>query len=99
GTITVGTFTYDRGLIAGQSYTRTEQFTLPVHIQGQYQIEVATDLYDTIFERNVGAGTGETNNTILDPDILAVQLTPRPDLQVSNVLSPASVPAGSAVSV
>ncbi|MEQ1845315.1 MAG: CARDB domain-containing protein, partial [Nitrospira sp.] len=99
GAITVGTFSYDRGLAAGLSYTRTEQFSLPAFIQGQYQVEVLTDVSNVVFERNVGAGTGEANNTVLDPDILTVQLRPRPDLQVSNVLSPASVPAGSGVSL
>jgi hypothetical protein len=99
GTITVGTFIYDRGLPAGQSYTRTEQFTLPSFIQGQYQVEVVTDVNAVLFERNLGPGTGDANNTTLDPDILTVQLRPRPDLQVSNVVSPASIPAGSGVSL
>ncbi|MDH5639643.1 MAG: putative Ig domain-containing protein, partial [Nitrospira sp.] len=99
GTITVGDFVYDRGLLAGQSYTRTESFTLPAFIQGEYQLEVTTDVKDALFERNLGAGTGEANNTTGDTAFLTLQLRPRPDLQIANVVAPARVEAGGTVSL
>ncbi|MDH5668376.1 MAG: Ig-like domain-containing protein, partial [Nitrospira sp.] len=99
GTIPVGDFVYDRGLLAGQSYTRTESFTLPSFIQGEYQLEVTTDSQDALFERTVGTGTGETNNTTHDAAFMTVQLRPRPDLRVSSVTAPATVEAGGSVSL
>ncbi len=94
---------YENGPVApGTTYTRTEQVTLPVHINDLYTVYVTTDLADddhpfgTIYE---GGDALEENNTTGSLVPLAVSAKPRPDLQVADIEIPDHVPAGSALSV
>jgi hypothetical protein len=64
-TTTLGQFTYDRGLAAGTTYSRTERFQLPAKIQGIYQIVVATNTGRTVFE----LGAAANNNSLGDDQV------------------------------
>jgi len=91
--IEIGRFTVTQGLDGGRSYTRTENFALPLHISGVYEVFVMTDATRVVAETN------ETNN---DPALgaeLTIALTPRPDLTVTAVNAPATVTSGTVVDV
>ena len=98
--IDLGSFTYDRGLEADKNYTRTEHFTLPAKIEGVYQVVVTTNALryneDPLLYEH---GTAADNNQVADDDVLRIGLKPRPDLQISSVISPDRVPAGGTASV
>ena len=98
--VTLGTFTYDRGLAAGISYSRTEQVRLPSKIQGLYRIQVTTNAYlggtGTQVYEYAAAGL---NNTALSTGSLQVSLLSRPDLQIDTVTVPEHVTAGTSVGI
>ena len=48
--ITIGSFVNERILPAGQSYQRTERFTLPQRIEGVYRLVVTTNTDRGIYE-------------------------------------------------
>jgi VCBS repeat-containing protein len=93
--IQVGTFTHTGDLGIGLSYTRTERFLLPTHIQGVYRASVVTDADFAVYEY----GAAAQNDTTVDSDTLSVQVMARPDLQVDSAVVPTSVPAGGTVSM
>ncbi|MHC4994061.1 MAG: CARDB domain-containing protein, partial [Planctomycetota bacterium] len=93
--ISLGAFTYisePTGLQAGTTYTRQERFTLPVNTSGVFRAEVTTNANNALFELGVTA-----NNTVLDDATLEIQLLPRPDLQVQQIIAPAEASAGGTV--
>ncbi len=90
----LGSFDYVLSLPAGQSYTRSELFQLPKHTSDLYEIVVETDASQKVYEHNF-----ENNNTTVDDQSLTVTVMPRPDLQVSEIVAPDTVDAGSAFSV
>ena len=90
----LGTFDNFSSLPAGQSYTRTEAITLPVHINNQFNVQVITNFSNLLFENGAMA-----NNTGTAAAPLAVSVMPRPDLQVYEIDAPATVDAGATFSV
>ncbi len=92
GTV-VGSYIHQGPLAAGQSYTRTEQITLPLHISGAYEFIVVTDATNAVYE-----GAGEGNNRLASTTPVVVTVLPRPDLVVTDVTVPATVEAGASLS-
>lgn len=95
--IPLGAFHYvsePTGLPAGRSYTRREQFTLPINVQGLFQVEVETNRSGSLFELGATA-----NNTARDDETMLITLPPRPDLQVQQVIAPAQASAGGTVTL
>ncbi|HEY4313325.1 MAG TPA: CARDB domain-containing protein [Pirellulales bacterium] len=74
-------------LSPGANYTRTNTYTLPNGISGQYAIKVVT---------NSNNGTAEVNaaNDILASSAFPLYLSPYADLQVSSVTAPPTATAG-----
>ena len=93
GTV-VGTFTFTGPLIAGQSYSRTGQIVLPLHITGAYNIIIVPNAGATVYE---GANNGTGQATSTSPIVVSAQ--PRPDLVVTSITAPATINAGAAASV
>ena len=87
----IGRFTNSQGLDAGKTYERNERFQFPLRFQGPYQFYVRTDATGVIAE------TAEINNVIGATGPITVTLHPRPDLQVTKLEIPATVPAGGGV--
>ncbi|MCU0981341.1 MAG: hypothetical protein MUF25_19485, partial [Pirellulaceae bacterium] len=92
--IQLGKFQYQGPLPAGMSYSRSEQLTLPSHINDLYQIVVTTNFDDAVYEHGATA-----NNRRVHDLPLAVSIQPRPDLQVFSITAPAQVDAGGTFSV
>ncbi|MBD2200392.1 MULTISPECIES: CARDB domain-containing protein [Calothrix] len=92
--IELGTLNYGSGLEARKSYSRSEQFTLPSTLQGQYQIVILTNHTNTLYEHGA-----TNNNTTVDSDVLQITLAPRPDLQIQEIFAPENVSAGGTVSL
>ena len=89
----LGRFGNSQGLNAGMTYTRTERFQFPLHMQGLYQFYVQTDVDGTVAETN------EANNRIGATQAITISLQPRPDLQVTALTIPDEVPAGGVIDV
>ncbi|WP_205678900.1 CARDB domain-containing protein [Aquisphaera insulae] len=92
--IPLGNFSYNSGLEAGKSYTRSEQFALPDNIQGLYRVQVRTNANNALYEHGA---TG--NNLVADDATILVRLAPHPDLQVSSVSAPDRVQGGGTIAV
>jgi hypothetical protein len=93
GTV-VGTYTFTGPLIAGQSYTRTAQIVLPLHMTGAFNVVVVPNAGNTVFE---GAYNNTGEATASSPLLISAQ--PRPDLVVTSITAPATINAGAAASV
>ncbi|HLF95978.1 MAG TPA: CARDB domain-containing protein, partial [Methylococcaceae bacterium] len=98
--VTLGSFTYDRGLESGIRYTRTEQVRLPSRIEGLYRVKVVTNANlggtgSQVYEH----GTARDNNVLLSGDRLQVNLDDRPDLRVGTLTVPEHVTAGTAAAI
>ena len=94
-TYNLGLFGNTGPLQAGLSYTRTEQVTLPKHIQGIFQLVLQTNHGPApIFEDGLTA-----NETLVDPDTLTVTLPANPNLQVFSVDAPQSANAGGTLGI
>ena len=93
GTV-VGTFTFTGPLIAGQSYTRTAQIVLPLHMTGVFNVVIVPNANAAVYEGSFN-GTGQA--TSVTPITIAAQ--PRPDLVVTSITAPATIDAGAAASV
>ncbi|MFC1783644.1 DVUA0089 family protein, partial [Planctomycetota bacterium] len=92
--IQLGNFTYNGPLQAGMTYKRREQFRLPIHFDGQYEVVVTTNYNNTLYEH------GETvNNTLVDDNPVNITIKPRSDLQVSSITVPTEVDAGGTFAV
>ncbi len=91
--ISLGRFTYDQGLEAGKSYSRTEQFSVPARLEGLYQVVVKTNKNESLYEHGA-----TDNNTTVDKEILQINLPLRPDLQVESLEAPLTVSAGGTIS-
>ncbi|WP_198648553.1 CARDB domain-containing protein, partial [Cyanothece sp. BG0011] len=80
----LGYFNFTGNIASGESIERTQSFTLPLDLTGDYQVAVTTDYYG-----NLPEGTqNESNNTTTDEDTLTLELSPIPNLQVSSVTAP-----------
>ena len=93
--VVLGTFGYTLPLLAGQTYTRTEQVRLPSKIEGSYRVRVITNSDGGLYEY----GSARNNDQLLSSGITDVSLLARPDLRVSDVVVPASVTAGTTAGV
>lgn len=94
-TVTLGSFSYDRGLESGIRYTRTEQVRLPSKIEGQYRVKVITNANGQLYEY----GTARDNNTLTSTEITDISLNDRPDLRVGTMVVPEHVTAGTSASI
>ncbi|MGO9809269.1 MAG: Ig-like domain repeat protein, partial [Isosphaeraceae bacterium] len=83
----LGQFASPENLSPGQSYQRTQDFTLPQGISGNYQIVVTTDVGSSFYDIN------PANNTASSA-VFPVQLTPSPDLQVTAITVPPTATDG-----
>ncbi|TRU69655.1 MAG: hypothetical protein EWV55_20760, partial [Microcystis viridis Mv_BB_P_19951000_S69] len=80
----VGIFEYSGSLAAGASLNRTQSYSVPLSLTGNYRVVVTTDYYGQIAE-----GTqNESNNTTTDDRSISLQLAPVPNLQVTGVTAP-----------
>jgi subtilase family serine protease len=80
----VGVFEYSGSLAAGASLNRTQSYSVPLGLTGNYRVVVTTDYYGQIAE-----GTqNESNNTTTDDRPISLQLAPVPNLQVTGVTAP-----------
>jgi subtilase family serine protease len=80
----VGIFEYSGSLAAGASLTRTQSYSVPLSLTGNYRVVVTADYYGYIAE-----GTqNESNNTATDDRPISIQLSPVPNLQVTGVNAP-----------
>ncbi|HEX8961620.1 MAG TPA: CARDB domain-containing protein, partial [Rhodocyclaceae bacterium] len=98
--VSLGSFSYDRGLESGIRYSRTEQVRLPAKIEGLYRIKVVTNANlggsgNQVYEH----GAARSNNALLSADVTQVNLNDRPDLRVGTVTAPDHVIAGGSASV
>ncbi|MFO1403439.1 MAG: CARDB domain-containing protein [Azonexus sp.] len=98
--VSLGSYTYDRGLESGIRYTRTEQVRLPAKIEGLYRIKVVTNA-------NLGGGGNQVyeygaargNNSLTSADTTEVSMYDRPDLRVTVVSVPEHVTAGTGAAI
>ncbi|MEM7806664.1 MAG: FG-GAP-like repeat-containing protein [Planctomycetota bacterium] len=79
-------------LAPGQSYTRTNRYTLPEGISGDFRIRVETNFQQQQFE-------SDGSNNVADSDVFAVTLSPFADLQAAVTAASTNVTAGSLLSV
>ncbi|WP_422665759.1 CARDB domain-containing protein (plasmid) [Anabaena sp. PCC 7938] len=93
--ISLGSFNYGNGLQAGKNYTRSEQFVLPSTLQGLYEVVVKTNTTNSLYENSATANNTSSTN----PNNLLVSLTPRPDLQVKEIIAPTTANAGGTISL
>ncbi|MBU1984631.1 hypothetical protein KJ815_09505, partial [bacterium] len=80
-------------LPSGASYTNSATFTLPQGITGDYYVFARTDFSGHVQE------SSENDNLGRNDDPMHVNLTPPPDLQVTNIISPANAFSGQSVSM
>ena len=81
------------GLAAGESYTRSTSVQIPADATGSRWIFVTADRQLEIAE------TAETNNTTVGSPAVWVTTRPYPDLQVADVIAPATLPVGDTITV
>lgn len=75
------------------SYSNTATFTLPNGINNKYYIFIETNAFNALTESDV------TNNTGISGSTINVQLTPPPDLQVSQVTPPNNAFSGQPIEI
>jgi subtilase family serine protease len=92
--VALGDVLHTGALAAGDSYSALATVTLPEGISGSFQLFVATDVEDAVFERAFNA-----NNIGKSVAPIAVSLAPAPDLMVSDVTAPAQAQPGQLVSL
>ncbi|MCX6930623.1 MAG: hypothetical protein NT154_46570, partial [Verrucomicrobia bacterium] len=100
-TYLLGEFPYTVGLAATSSVTRVQSVTIDRAqvTDGNYYLTVVVDALNEIHEGLPGS-PAETNNTGVSAQPVQVQLTPLPDLVVSQVVAPTnSVYGGQQISV
>ncbi|WP_162915611.1 CARDB domain-containing protein [Paraflavitalea soli] len=78
---------------AGSSYSNTATFTLPNGINNKYYIFIEANAFHAFPESN------ETNNTGISASTTNIQLTPPPDLQVTQVTPPNNAFSGQPVEI
>ena len=89
----LGTLNNPAFLAVGDSYRSTLTARLPQGIDGDYYFIVRTDVFNSVFELD-----GENDNAGVST-LTDVQLTPPPDLRVTNVSAPNLAFSGQPVSV
>ncbi|MEX2307284.1 MAG: CARDB domain-containing protein [Pirellulales bacterium] len=79
----VGSFSFTGAVAAGQSIVRTQSISLPIDASGPRWVVVHTDADNSLFEY-----ASDGNNSTVDDQAIAAQLSPFPNLVVSNVTAP-----------
>jgi YD repeat-containing protein len=92
--VPLGEFRYTGSLATDATYTRREAVLLPAHISGLYDLIIATNTEQSIYE-----GVAANNNSRPAAEPLTVSIQPRPDLQISDVTVPENVDAGGTLAV
>jgi hypothetical protein len=90
---TLGNISNLTALDAGESYQQTAVFNVPLNLTGTYYVTVRTDVYNQVPELSTA------NNTMVSPTVLEINLTPPPDLQVTNIQVPTFAFSGSQINV
>jgi subtilase family serine protease len=78
----------------GNSYTATQEITLPVGVSGDFYFLVQFDAANQVSE-----GVFESNNTGFNPTPTYINLTPPPDLEVDSVIIPATALASRGLTI
>jgi RHS repeat-associated protein len=89
--VTIGSFTHSGLLQANQTYSNSVLVSLPGNLSGQYQLFVATDTSNQVYESN------QNNNDAHSG--IQIQAQPTADLQVSSVTAPATIASGELLTV
>jgi hypothetical protein len=92
--IFLGSFVRTQALVSGESYSSTQNVTLPIGISGNFYLIVETDSDNTIFE-----GAFEDNNQNYTATPIQVNLTPPPDLGVEILSIPANPTASRDITI
>lgn len=71
------------------AYTAGLDVALPIGMEGDFHVIVATDFYNQVYE-----ATGDANNTSARTTATKIVLTPPPDLEIVDVDMPLSMRAG-----
>ena len=93
-TTLLGTFEHVGDLSPLQSYTETQQITLPSNVQGPFYVFVETDSGDAIFQ-----GPTPPSNIGYDPTPIQITLPPPADLQVTSIEVPSTAGSGLPISI
>ncbi len=80
-----GSYSFTGTIAAGQSVTRSQEVTLPINWSGDRWFVVITDGGNSINEL-----TNENNNTTVAAQPINIQLSPFPNLQVTEVTPPSA---------
>ncbi len=93
--IYLGNFVYNNSILSSQSIVRVQTVTIPKGIAtgGDYYIIMHEDMYDDLFE-GLDFEKGETNNYTASMLPINIQITPSPDLIVTNVIAPQNAFSG-----
>ncbi|NCT62651.1 MAG: hypothetical protein GPJ03_06150, partial [Microcystis aeruginosa G13-01] len=91
GDIVLGDFNRNGLLNVGESYTRSELFSLPFNLIGNYNLYVITDSSNQVYE-----GNNEGNNTAVQTINVTRQTA---DLQVTQVTAPNTTASGQPLTV
>jgi len=89
--ILLKTIAHSGAISANEAYTQNTIISLPEGISGTFYMIVQTDSDNNVSE------VIESNNTFISP--ISIQLSPYPDLQLSNVDIPSSCIAGQSISI
>jgi len=80
-------------LPSGESYENSLSFTVPQGLSGYFYFLVKTDVWNNVFESEF------ENDNILASSLTEIQLTPPPDLQVTEVVAPSDAFSGQSISL
>ncbi len=80
-------------LPSGAIYENSLAFTVPQGLSGDFYFIVKTDIWNNVFEAEF------ENDNILASSLTEIQLTPPPDLQVTDVVSPSDAFSGQSISL
>jgi hypothetical protein len=90
---TLGNVSNLTALDIGEGYVQNHTFNVPINLTGTFYLTVTTDVYSQVPETNT------QNNTTVSTIPLQVNLTPPPDLQVTQVIKPNFAFSGSNINV
>ena len=91
--ILVGSKSHTGQLAIGANYQESQSFTVPNNLLGDYYVIVVTDVNQTIYEPNQRG-----NNTVASIQPMTITAEPYVNLTAENLVIPATLPAGNALS-
>ena len=95
----LGSLKREGGLDAGESYSATRTVSLPSDLLGPYYVFVITDPDRSNVSGDVFEGPNERNNSMTTDVPTIIELPPPTDLQVTDIIVPADVEAGSPATI